>query len=569
MLSTNHCFNQLSSILLICILFTGLSCSTSEEGDGRPNIIVIMSDDMGFSDIGPYGGEIQTPTLAELAQNGLRFTQFYNTARCCPTRASLLTGLYPHQTGIGHMMSDLNVEGYRGDLNNHCVTIAEVLKTAGYSNYMSGKWHVTPAPKLNQPPSKHNWPLQRGFDRYYGIINGASSFWDPNSLVRNNDQITIVNDPLYQPDEPFHLTDAISDNAVLFIKEHDRSMPFFLYVAYTAAHWPMHARERDISKYDGLYDAGYDSIRIRRFNKMKELGILPVDSERSETVGHWDSIQNKNLETALMETYAAMVDQMDQGIGRIVQSLKELGELDNTLILFLQDNGGCAENLSWMDQSRRGPRAAAPTRAPIPGDSIHYDSSVPSQTRDGWPVLLGNIMPGPADTYLSYNEAWANVSNTPFREYKHWVHEGGISTPLIAHWPDGISHKNEFRNEPAHLIDIMTTCIDVARASYPQTYNNQQIWPMEGKSLVPVFANQDIEREFLFWEHEGNRALRVGKWKIVSKGMEGNWELYNMEIDRAELHDLSQDNPDLLASMTALWEQEAHRTKVYPKPSSE
>ena len=564
-------FQKIRLLVYGCFLFSFYllllpACSTSKN-DPLPNIVVILSDDMGFSDIGAYGGEIQTPNLDKLAHNGIRFTQFYNTGRCCPTRASLLTGLYPHQTGIGHMVNDRNAEGYRGDLNDRCVTIAEALQPAGYANYMSGKWHVTPAPKLNQTPDKHNWPLQRGFDRFYGIINGASSFWDPNSLVRDNQQITMANDLLYQPAEAYHLTDAISDNAVRFITEHDQTQPFFMYIAYTAAHWPMHARERDIIKYAGVYDVGYDTIRQNRFDKMKEMGVISANSSCSEIFGQWDDIEDKDFEAALMETYAAMVDQMDQGIGRIVQALERLNQLDNTLIFYLQDNGGCAENLSWMkDQKPLGPRESKPTLTPIPNDSIFYDSSDPSQTRDGWPVLFGNVMPGPADTYLSYNKAWANVSNTPFREYKHWVHEGGISTPLIAHWPNGIRDSNELRHEPGHLIDIMATCIDLAGASYPETFQNQNIWPLEGKSLVPIFNDTDMNRDFLFWEHEGNRALRMGKWKIVSKGPDVDWELYDMINDRVELHDLSKQNPDRLAEMVAIWEREAHRTLVYPLP---
>lgn len=555
--------NLLCGILFSIICFA--SCARPSTDD-RPNIIVILSDDMGYSDIGAYGGEIHTPKLDELARNGLRFTQFYNTGRCCPTRASLLTGLYPHQTGIGHMMGDQQLEGYRGDLNNHCVTIAEVLKPAGYSCYITGKWHITPSPELNISPSKHNWPLQRGFDRYYGIINGASSFWDPNSLVRDNQQITIHNDPDYHPKESYHLTDAISDNAVKFIREHDMSNPFFLYVAYTAAHWPMHARERDIDKYRGFYDLGYQAIRDKRFSQLKGMGLIDATCQLSDTAGQWDTIANKTLESSLMSTYAAMVDQMDQGIGRLLQSLKDKGQYENTLLLFLQDNGACAENLSWMDLSSQGPRALAPVYAPIPPDSIHYSDSAPRQTRDGWPVLFGNVMPGPADTYLSYNGAWANVSNTPFREYKHYVHEGGISTPLIVHWPKGFVAKNELCKTPAHLIDIMATCIDVAGASYPLSRNNESIHPCEGKSLVPLFHNQNIDRDFLFWEHEGNRALRMDNWKIVSKGIDGQWQLYDMDTDRSELNDLSDNYPDRLNEMISIWEEEAIRLKVYPKP---
>ncbi|MEO2027791.1 MAG: sulfatase-like hydrolase/transferase [Fuerstiella sp.] len=261
------------------------SAAHAAKPGGQPNIIIIMSDDMGYSDIGCYGGEIQTPVLDGLAKQGLRFTQFYNTGRCCPTRASLLTGLYPHQTGIGHMMDDKGIDGYRGDLNRSCVTIAEALKPAGYATYMVGKWHVTKHTHPEDEADKFNWPLQRGFDRYYGIINGASSLWDPNSLTRDNRPITIRNDAVYQPSEPYHFTDAISDNASMFINQHDGSKPFFMYVAYTAAHWPMHARERDIAKYDGQYDAGYEPIRQTRLEKMKQLGVVEPHAKPCPTVG--------------------------------------------------------------------------------------------------------------------------------------------------------------------------------------------------------------------------------------------------------------------------------------------
>ncbi|MFM1877987.1 MAG: Arylsulfatase [Bacteroidota bacterium] len=553
-------------ILILSIGFSIFWGCQKVQNESRPNIIVILSDDMGYSDIGAYGGEISTPNLDSLAQNGLRFTQFYNTGRCCPTRASLLTGLYPHQTGVGYMMDDQQEVGYRGNLNNSCVTIAEALKPAGYATFMAGKWHVTPAPKLAETADKSNWPLQRGFDRYYGIINGASSFWDPNSLVRDNTQITIHSDTFYQPKGAYHLTDAITDNAIQFIREHNNSNPFFMYVAYTAAHWPLHAREGDIQNYEGKYEQGYESIRRLRLKRIKEFGLIPKESEMAPTIGNWESLENPVHEANLMETYAAMVDQMDQGIGKLVQTLKDKGQLENTMILYLQDNGGCAEDLSWMKNRVQGPRATAPSLLPIALDSVYYDQSAPPQTRDGWPVLFGGVAPGPADTYLSYNGGWANVSNTPFREFKHFVHEGGISTPLIVHWPNGIQSKNEIRHEPGHLIDIMATCLDAARAQYPKQYHKTRITPLEGKSLLPVFQNQEIQRDLIFWEHEGNRALRMNHWKIVSKGFDAPWELYNIDRDRAELHDLSATYPDTLKTMATLWEREASRTKVYPRP---
>ena len=537
----------------------------------QPNIIVIMSDDMGYSDIGCYGSEINTPNLDELAANGLRFTQFYNTARCCPTRASLLTGLYPHQAGVGWMMNDQGLDGYRGELNRSSQTMAEVLKPAGYSTYMTGKWHVTKHVNPKDDAQKFNWPQQRGFDRYYGIINGASSLWDPNSLVRGNELITCVNDADYQPTDPYHFTDAVSDNAVKFVKEHDPKAPFFMYVSYTAAHWPMHARPRDIEKYAGMYDVGYQVIRQKRLDKMKGIGLVSDTTLLTAPVGQWEQINDKRWESACMEVYAAMVDQMDQGIGRIVGALKETGQYDNTLILFLQDNGGCAEGCGRGGE--RPQRAAAPTLDPLPADLVHYFGSVPAQTRDGWPILRGRVMPGPADTYIGYGRNWANVSNTPFREYKHWVHEGGISTPLIAHWPAGIKDQNELRHQPTHLIDVMATCVDVASADYPKQIGSTEITPLEGKSLVAAFEDQPIDR-WLYWEHEGNRAVRDGNWKLVAKGKMADrsqpvkWELYDLSVDRIEQNDLAKAQPDRVKKMAEKWQEYANRCQVYPCPKA-
>ncbi|MCA9270820.1 MAG: sulfatase-like hydrolase/transferase, partial [Planctomycetales bacterium] len=310
-----------------------------------PNIVVILADDMGFSDIGCYGGEARTPNLDQLAEHGVRFTQFYNTARCCPTRACLMTGLYPHQAGVGWMMTDRGHDGYRGDLNDRCATIAEVLQGAKYRCYMAGKWHVTPHVAPDGP--KYNWPLQRGFDRFYGTIHGAGSFYDPNSLTRDNTQISPYNDPGYQP-EKYYYTHAISDHAVRFIHEHHEQhadAPFFMYVAYTAAHWPMHALDEDVAKYKGRFDAGYETLRQERVARMKELGLLPDDAELSAPPRPWSDVAHRPWEIRCMEVYAAMIDAMDQGIGKIVAQLQRDGQLDNTLIFFLQDNGGCAEGL--------------------------------------------------------------------------------------------------------------------------------------------------------------------------------------------------------------------------------
>lgn len=382
-------------------LFAALAClfmlqggraATAARQDARPNILIIMSDDMGFSDIGAYGGEISTPTLDGLAANGVRFTQFYNNARCVPTRASLLTGLYAHQAGLGHMMDDRGHDGYRGDLNRQSVTIAEVLKPAGYATYAVGKWHVTPGQTAERLARTHNWPLQRGFDRYYGTIHGAGSFYDPSSLVRDNTLITAASDAAYRP-EKYYYTDAISDHATRFIADHAASRteaPFFMYVAYTAAHWPMHALEEDIAKYSGKYDRGYEPVRAARRDKAVRLGLIDAAWPMSPQSGGWDRVENKAWEARGMEVYAAMIDRMDQGIGRIVAELKKRGQFENTLIFFLQDNGACAE-LMGREVTRAHPHTARPERAVFAAmarDDQQF-GSVPRQTRAGFPVSWG------------------------------------------------------------------------------------------------------------------------------------------------------------------------------------
>lgn len=556
---TIRIMKHLSSLLLF---FTAaLSLATAAP---KPNIIWIMSDDMGYSDIGCYGSEVATPVLDGLAAKGLRYTQFYNTARCCPTRASLLTGLYPHQAGIGHMMNDLGHDGYRGDLNRQCRTVAEVLKPAGYRSYICGKWHVTKQTAPTGP--KHNWPLQRGFDRFYGTIHGAGSLWDPNSLTRGNTQISPFADPDYTPEREWFYTDAISDHAVRFITEHKQEhadQPFFCYVSYTAAHWPMHAHESDIAKYKGRYDEGYAPLRAERFARMKELGVIAADTELSPAAETWETQKYKAWDARNMEVYAAMVDNMDQGIGKIVQALKDSGQYENTLVMFFQDNGGCAEN--YGRGGAEHPRADQPTLPPMAAGALQTDMQ-PKQTRDGYPVRTGpNVMAGPADTYIGYGRGWANVSNTPFREYKHWVHEGGISTPLIAHWPAGIRRHGELESQPAHLIDLLATAVDLSDAPYPSEVDGEKITPLEGTSLAPSFEAKDIGRtQPLFWEHEGNRAVRVGDWKLVARGANGPWELYDIAADRAELHNKAAEMPAKVKEMTGIWMAWAERAHVLP-----
>ena len=530
--------------------------------DERPNIILIMSDDMGYSDIGCYGGEIHTPHLDQLASRGLRFTQFYNTARCCPTRASLLTGLYPHQAGVGHMMGNYGLPQYQGFLNKECVTIAEALKPAGYRSYICGKWHVTPY-KANGEDTKENWPLQRGFDRFFGTIHGAGSFFDPNSLTRGNTHITPENDPKYQPKGTWYYTDAISDNTVTNINEHFRDhpeQPFFHYVAYTAAHWPMHALPQDIAKYEGKYDEGYAPIYQARLEKMKKLGLLDPRWEIPGPIGKWDQVKLKEWESACMEVYAAMIDNMDQGIGRIIKALEQNNQLDNTLILFFQDNGGCAEGFGRGQLVGPLERPKQPTLKPMAKDELQTQM-VPPQSRDGYPLRRGDgVMPGFPETEVGYGQNWANVSNTPFREYKHWVHEGGISTPLIAHWPNGIEKRNAWVKDPSHLIDLMATCVDLGKATYPENKI-----PLEGVSLVPTFSGKSLNRSKpIFFEHEGNRAVREGDWKLVAKGVNSPWELYHIPQDRTEMNNLAHEHPNRVRQMAKQYTTWARERGVVP-----
>jgi arylsulfatase A-like enzyme len=548
-------------ILVLTVLFISSSCKKDKQQNTQPNIILIMSDDMGYSDIGSFGGVINTPVLDGLAEHGLRFTQFYNTARCCPSRASLLTGLYPHQAGIGHMVNEGETDAYRGDLSTKAVTIAEVLKQAGYATYMSGKWHVTPLKPSKENPSKHNWPLQRGFDKFFGTIHGAGSFFDPNSLTRGNEFIT--------PSEDFYYTDAISDNAVKFIEEHESDKPFFMYLPYTAAHWPLHAKPEDIAKYKGKFDDGWDELRETKYKKMLEMGLIKQEWKLASKgdIPDWETEELKSWYSSLMEVYAAMVDCMDQGIGRVMNSLDKKGIKENTLVFFLQDNGGCAEQFG-IRGSAIGPYhddVAIGDIKPMKEGEFQTEM-VPKYTRDGRPVMAGKgLKPGAEDTFLSYDKPWANASNTPFRMYKHWVHEGGISTPLIVHWPKGIKAKNEFRNQPSHLIDIMATCIDVAGTQYPETFHNNSITPMEGISLTTAFKNKELENRPIFWEHEGNKAVRYGNFKLVAmykEGSEYDWELYNLESDRSETVNLIAAVPEKAKELEIMWKTWAKKAGV-------
>lgn len=518
------------------VLFTSqllIRCAKKKQ----PNIILIMADDMGYSDIGCYGGEMNTPNVNSLAEEGLRFTQFYNAARCCPTRASLMTGLYPHQAGMGGMVGakDNLIPGpYQGFLNDKCVTIAEVLNSAGYYTASSGKWHVG--------EERPHWPVDRGFDNYYGLIGGAANYWDITRGKRKGIKrhFAIDGDEHLPTDENFYMTDAITDNAVKFLKKAEtKDQPFFLYLAYTAPHWPLHAHQKDIDKYRGKFMKGWDVLRKERYERMVKLGILPSDwplSDRDPDVEPWDSLsdEQKDKMDLLMSIYAGQIDCMDQGVGKVLDQLNKMGEEDNTLIFFLSDNGGCHEGGPWGG--------------------------------DFWGNFWdGTARPGSGDSYHSYGRSWANLSNTPFRMFKHWVHEGGISTPLIVKWPGMVKDEGGLTDQPGHIVDIMTTCCEAAGTDYPIEFKEKPIQPMEGKSLLPVLKGKIREgHEALFWEHMGNRAIRKGDWKLVAKKKE-DWELYNIRKDRSEIKNVIGEHPDLAKEMMQDYETWANQVGVYKK----
>lgn len=482
----------------------------------RPNILVILADDMGFSDLGCYGAEINTPNLDALAADGVQCTQFYSAARCCPTRAALLTGMYPHQVGVGRMVSkpDETPEPgpYQGYLSDAVPTIAELLKPAGYRTYMSGKWHVGEAPQ--------RWPRRRGFEEYYGLISGASSYWE---LLENEPgRVMAHNDTSFRP-EPgeFYMTDAFTDHAVQTLHAHNPDDgPFFHYLAYTAPHWPLHAWPEDIAKYRDAYHMGWDELRRRRHARQLERGLVRSDwplSARDPEVPAWESVEDKEYSALLMAVYAAMVDRMDQGIGRVMQAIREMGEEDNTLVLFMSDNGGCHETVQRRNLNIEG------------------------------------TAPGERGSFVAYGKPWANASNTPFRWFKKFTHEGGIASPFIARWPKGQLEGGTLDTATVgHVIDLLPTCLSAAGVDSPPH--------VEGLDLLASLrgANAPASRQ-LYWEHFNNRAIRDGDWKLVSTDA-GMWELYNLADDRTELHDRLLD--DIAISQRLLGQYDAWAKRV-------
>lgn len=526
-----------------------------------PNIILILADDLGYSDIGCYGGEIRTPNLDRLAAGGLRFSRFYNTSRCCPTRAALLTGQYNHNAGIGNMTSDQELPGYRGALGRDVVTIAEVLKDAGYRTAMSGKWHVSNTIEAPTREAQLRWlnhqaerplfspidqyPVNRGFEKYFGTIWGVIDFFDPFSLVSGTE-------PVKQVPEGYYHTDAINDTAAKYVREFSKGeKPFFIYVAQNAPHWPLQAKPADIEKYKYTYTAGWDAIRKARYERLVRYGLVDPEkaplSPRVKNDLSWENNPDKTWDARAMAVHAAMVDCMDQGIGRIVAALKETGELNNTLILFLSDNGASPEDCSRYGKG--------------------FDR--PGETRGGKEIVYPTdkkTMPGPQTTFASIGERWANVANTPYRYAKMESYEGGVRTPMIAYWPEGIKNKGGISPQTGHVMDLMATFIELAGAKYPSEYNGNRILPVQGKSLAAAFkGRKPAGHEYLFNEHMNARYVRSREWKLVSLTRDTTWRLYRINEDETELNDLAARYPEVVKDLQARWRQWAVSNRVLPK----
>ncbi len=551
--------------ILPCSLLGALgilsSCGETKAAD-RPNILVILADDLGYSDMGCYGGEIDTPNLDALAENGMRFTSFYNTSRSCPTRASLLTGLYQHQAGIGRMTFNDHLRGYEGTLSHNAVTIAEVLDGAGYNTGMIGKWHVAETPlkpdqrkwlahQVYYPEfaDKANYPTHRGFRDFYGTIYGVVDYFDPFSLVSGEE-------PVREVPKDYYITNALSDSAATYIDRYAKSgKPFFMYLSYTAPHWPLHALPEDIAKYEDAYKGGWEEVRNKRYERMKKRGIFPGQGDYlspRQFDDKWEDNPTQEWDARAMAVHAAMVDRMDKGIGEVIESLRRNGMLDNTLIVFMSDNGCSNEDAQNY----------------TPGDNDRGD-----MTRDGQQVVypkLKRVLPGPQTTYASIGAKWANVANTPFRFWKARQYEGGICTPMIAHWPKGMAkkYKGTINASAGHVMDIMATCVDLAKADYPEEYNGNVIIPMEGKSLAPVFRKGSRPgHDYLGFEHFNQRAfLSRDGWKIVGPGIQAKWELYNLNDDRTEMRDVADQHPKKVAEMAKAYEEWAERCFVVPYP---
>ena len=509
--------------LLLCLILnsTGHATSGGELNQNpKPNIIVILADDMGFSDLGCTGSEIETPNLDSLAQRGLLFTNFYNTSRCCPSRAALLTGQYQWDAGMGHMTyTNSKHPEYQKAMNENNATIAELLKQAGYQTVTSGKWHLGNA--------RSKWPDKRGFDHFYGTPTGGGIYFYPSKFY---DRPVFEDGKEVEPESDWYSTDGFTDYAVKFISENrNKEQPFFMYMAYIAPHFPLQAKEADIQKYSGKYDAGYESIRNARYQKQIQLGIFdPQQTQSKPRFKDWDTVKSKAKESREMEVYAAQVDNMDQNIGRIIKALKDNRILDNTIVMFLSDNGGCSAGWNKTPEAEIGSR----------------------------------------DCNAAYG-IWYNVSNTPYRESKSRVHEGGIITPLIVHWPNGINKPGRKIAEPAHIMDILPTCLDLVGTTYPEKFEDREIDPIDGESFLNRLYQSEPgstpKERTLFWEHEGNRSVRKGDWKLVALRKK-KWELYDLQKDPFEMHDLADQRPELANELSSQYQEWASRHGVREWP---
>ena len=510
-------------VWLIAGAITAFAPAFAQQKKTKPNIILIMVDDMGYSDLGAYGSEIKTPNLDKLANEGIRFREFYNNSICAPTRASLITGQYPHKAGIGFFDVNLGLPPYQGYLNKESLTLGEVFKSNGYSTIISGKWHVG--------QDSLSWPQQRGFEKSYGIIGGASDYFDvkPMPFGRTPSPVVMLKNNVRQfpKDNSYYFTDEIGNNAVQFLDEQNKeNKPFFLYVAFTAPHWPLQALPEDIAKYKGKYDIGWDSLRIQRIKRLKEIGITypgQTIAERDKEVPAWNKLtyDEQQFWKAKMEVYAAMLDRMDQNVGRILEKLRALKKDDNTLIVFISDNGaqGGFNSNNLLNRA---------------------------QVRNSGPI-------GTAGSFDYQEQNWAYVSNTPLRQYKNNFHEGGFGSPFIAWYPKQIKAGTIVKGT-AHLIDLAPTFYQLAGVKYPAKYNGINSNPLPGKSLLPVLTGQvtEVDRGApIFWERAGNRAVRKGKWKIISTYPSLKWELYDIDTDRGETKDLADQKTDIVNELSA------------------
>lgn len=501
------------------------------EARARPNIVVILVDDMGFSDIGSYGSEIPTPNLDALAAGGLRFTQFYNNARCSPSRAALLTGAYPHQAGQGHLeaIAVPGSKGLHGKLADRVVTIAEVLRPAGYLTAMAGKWHV--GLERGVPP----W--ERGFDRSFTSPIGELYYRNQPQKAAQTVYINGRETPAGSSEVgegDWYSSDLFVDWSTRFFQEaRGQTKPFLLYLPFVAPHFPVMAPPEEVARFKGKYRTSWEGLRRARLERQKELGIVSASEKLTPALPgsyDWDklSADDQDRFDTMMAVYAASISRIDKSVGALVDRLRAAGELENTLILFMSDNGGNAES---------GP--------------------------DG--RLLGGE-PGGPESRIFVGMNWAMLQNTPFSSFKHYTDEGGIATPLIVHWPRGVDARlnGALVREPGHLIDVMPTLVEVSGAAFPKTFKGQQIVPMQGRSMAPAFKGRPLRRDRpIFWEHEGNRAVRDGRWKLVAQ-FRKPWRLHDMWTDRVELHDLAASRPDLVSKMARQWDEWASASFVDP-----